>query len=181
MQSPTRITPSAPVASAVRMMVPRLPGSRTRSSATHRGEPRPDLASGVVRRCSKAPRTICGLSLRLIRPSRDSVIGRARPPSRSSASSSGRTCRSFSRPARKARRCSRQPSDTASVQIRVPSARNQPVWRRYFRSCNARRRFTSAFAALVIGSGRFKANISCHNKTIGKPIFCFDCDPFLRT
>ena len=33
--SPTRITPLAPTASAVRMTVPRLPGSRTRSSATH--------------------------------------------------------------------------------------------------------------------------------------------------
>ena len=32
--SPTRITPSAPTASTVRMMVPRLPGSRIASSAT---------------------------------------------------------------------------------------------------------------------------------------------------
>ena len=132
-------------------------------------------------RSEEAPRTISGLSLRLIRARSHSAIGKARPPSRSCASRSGRTCLSFSRPARKARRCSRQPSDTASVQIRVPSARNQPVWRRYFRSCNARRRFTSAFAALVIGSGSFTANISCHNKTKGKPIFYFDCDPFLRT
>ena len=159
-QSSMRMIPVAPVASAVRIMVPRLPGSRTRSSAIHNGGTAAadsalavsDGRSGVSQRCSKAPSTICGLSLRLIRPRSASVIGKARPPSCSNAARRGLTWRSFSRPARKASRCKRQPSETASVQIRVPSARNKPVWRRNLRSCNARRRFTSALPALVIGS-----------------------------
>ncbi|MNT89414.1 hypothetical protein D3C72_2301320 [compost metagenome] len=42
-QSPIRMTPPQPAESAVRMMVPRLPGSRTCSSATQQG-----LASGLM-------------------------------------------------------------------------------------------------------------------------------------
>ena len=37
------------------------------------------------------------------------------------------------------------------MQIRMPSARNQPVFLRYFRSCKDRNNFTSALAAEVMG------------------------------
>ena len=48
------------------------------------------------------------------------------------------------------------------MQIRMPSARNQPVFLRYLRSCKDRNSFTSAFAEEVIGvNSEASANLAC--------------------
>ena len=54
----------APTASAVRPMVPRLPGSRTASSPTHRASTATVAGSGRgFQTCSNTPSMVCGFSL----------------------------------------------------------------------------------------------------------------------
>jgi hypothetical protein len=78
--SPIRITPEAPAASAVRMMVPRLPGSRTRSSATQVSPGAGEIAPSDASFWSKTAITACGLSRRVIAVSTFSLTSKTSPP-----------------------------------------------------------------------------------------------------
>jgi hypothetical protein len=59
---PTRRTPPAPTASAVRMQVPRLPGSLTPSSASQIGAFAGSSADSGRMRWRNTPMTLCGFS-----------------------------------------------------------------------------------------------------------------------
>ena len=59
----------APTASAVRTMVPRLPGSRTRSSAIHSAPGTAAIPAVRSHFCPNTPTAICGLSRRVMAPS----------------------------------------------------------------------------------------------------------------
>ncbi|MCY1557936.1 hypothetical protein D9M68_948280 [compost metagenome] len=78
--SPTRMTPEAPAASAVRMIVPRLPGSRTRSRAIQVSPGFGWISRNGFQRLSKMPTTICGLSRRVIEEITFSLTSSTSPP-----------------------------------------------------------------------------------------------------
>ena len=62
------------------------------------------------------------------------------------------------------------PNCRASMQIRMPSARNQPVFLRYLRSCKDRNNFTSALAAEVMGvNSQASGELACFSSGL---IYC---------
>ncbi len=144
-QSPTRITPPQPAESAVRTMVPRLPGSRTACRATQQGAAAGSRSSNAVKVWAKTPITVCGFSRRETFSRISRVTSTTSPPALLAASAA-RCSRGW--PAASGP-CSRMrgawPVSIASVTIFSPSARNRPLSSRSLRMCRARTAFTVEF------------------------------------
>ena len=158
--SPIRINPPAPIASPVRRIVPRLPGSRSRSATSQM----PDVArSSRVRSVgssSNTPRTVCGLSLPDSFVRMSPVVSIASPPDASTARISAASSGCAVPDAKNNRRGSR-PVSRASVRMRNPSARNRPASRRCRLSRRSRTSRISGLEKAVIVRG-----MSCGRRRI---------------
>jgi hypothetical protein len=140
----------APTASVVRTMVPRLPGSRTASSATQTSLPTGRIASTGVSRCSKTPSTVCGLSRRLIFSSTASLTAIALPPLAWAVATSRCTNGWFATALAWTSVRTVQPASTASATSFSPSARNSPDSLRFLASASPRISLTTGLARLVM-------------------------------
>ena len=144
-QSSIRIKPPAPTASPVRRIVPRLPGSRSRSATIQRSaELRFKSASGVSR-SGYTPMTACGLSFPDSLARMSLLVRNTSPPAASVAAESFTTsgCAALSDANQSI--SGTTPASSASVRMRKPSARNRPSARRCFLSRSDLTRLTSGF------------------------------------
>ena len=162
--APTRITPRAPSASTVRTMVPRLPGSRTSSSASQTSASPPAAGSGgSLQRCWKTPIIVCGLSLPESFSRTAALTSRHSAPAFKAPSTSPLAMPLVALPARNAKVWGVKPISRAVTMMEVPSATNSPVSLRVLRISSARIAFTRSLVRLVIGRGA-EANVMARSR-----------------
>ena len=144
-------------------MVPRLPGSRTASSASHRASAGHGRGLGLARpalleHAEHGLRVVLGGELGehgLATP--PGTPRRRLPPSRAARDATP----ACALPARNTSICGTQPASRAVTSTEAPSATNRPVSRRTLRISSERMSFTRSFCRLVMarvaaarGSGR---------------------------
>ena len=161
MVSPTRMTPFAPTASTVRMTVPRLPGSRTRSSATQTSPSLGLMSLSGTKRWPNTPTTACGLSRRVIAVMTFSDTSSTSPPA-ARVRAATFSMAGLPRPdLAKISVLIVQPRSSASMTSFRPSAMKAFCWSRNFFSASDLMSLTSGLARLVTSLTRPGAPVRC--------------------